>query len=116
KKNAGSVFITDERLPNPYRGLPRYWTEELAAIAALDLPAPSAPAFPSGGVSPVAESATTSAMAPPAVFVSASAGLSPTILVPMSPRPSGLFRRLVLGFRAACRPRAAPLFASFAGP
>jgi hypothetical protein len=116
KKNAGSVFITDDKLPNPYRGLPRYWTEELAAIAALDLPAPLAVASPGGAVSPVAESVTTRALSPPAVFVSTSAERSPTILVPLSPRPPGLFRRLVLGFRPACRRMAAPLFAGFAGP
>jgi Spherulation-specific family 4 len=29
---AGSVFITDGRLPNPYRGLPAYWAQEVAAI------------------------------------------------------------------------------------
>jgi Spherulation-specific family 4 len=34
---AGSVFITDGRLPNPYRGLPAYWAQEVATIRARDL-------------------------------------------------------------------------------
>ena len=36
---AGSVFITDGGLPNPYRGLPAYWAQEVAAIRARDLTA-----------------------------------------------------------------------------
>jgi hypothetical protein len=34
---AGSIYITDGRLPNPYRGLPAYWTQQVAAIRARDL-------------------------------------------------------------------------------
>jgi hypothetical protein len=37
KTRAGSVFITDGRLPNPYQGLPAYWDQEVAAIRARDL-------------------------------------------------------------------------------
>ncbi len=37
KARAGSVFITDGRLPNPYRGLPAYWDQEVGAIRARDL-------------------------------------------------------------------------------
>jgi Spherulation-specific family 4 len=38
--NAGSIFITDGGLPNPYAGLPFYWDRELEAIRELDLAAP----------------------------------------------------------------------------
>ena len=34
---AGSVYITDGRLPNPYQGLPNYWGHKVAAIRARDL-------------------------------------------------------------------------------
>jgi hypothetical protein len=34
---AGSVYITDGALPNPYDGLPNYWGPEVAAIRARDL-------------------------------------------------------------------------------
>ena len=37
KTRAGSVFITDGGLPNPYQGLPAYWAHEVAAIRARDL-------------------------------------------------------------------------------
>ena len=33
---AGSVYVTDGGLPNPYRGLPVYWGREVAAIRARD--------------------------------------------------------------------------------
>ena len=29
--HAGSFYITDGELPNPYRGLPPYWLQEVAA-------------------------------------------------------------------------------------
>jgi hypothetical protein len=34
--NAGYVFITDGVLPNPYGGLPAYWTQEVEAIALIN--------------------------------------------------------------------------------
>ncbi len=34
---AGSVYVTEGRLPNPYQGLPNYWGHEVAAIRARDL-------------------------------------------------------------------------------
>jgi Spherulation-specific family 4 len=34
---AGSIYITDGRFPNPYRGLPAYWGNEVAAIRARHL-------------------------------------------------------------------------------
>ncbi len=37
QNRAGSVYITDGRLPNPYQGLPAYWGQEVAAIRARDL-------------------------------------------------------------------------------
>src|SRR5262249_13003985 len=39
--HAGSVFITDQTLPNPYSQLPSYWDHEVAAIAAF-VPEPGA--------------------------------------------------------------------------
>jgi hypothetical protein len=36
QSNAGSIFITDGGLPNPYAGLPFYWAREVAAIRAPD--------------------------------------------------------------------------------
>jgi Spherulation-specific family 4 len=37
QNRAGSVYITDGGLPNPYQGLPNYWGHEVAAIRARDL-------------------------------------------------------------------------------
>jgi hypothetical protein len=34
RTNAGSVFITDGGLPNPYAGLPHYWVQQVAALRA----------------------------------------------------------------------------------
>src|SRR5205807_1224352 len=34
--NAGSVYLTDQNLPNPYAQLPSYWDQEVAAIQAAD--------------------------------------------------------------------------------
>jgi len=39
QSNAGSIFITDGGLPNPYGGLPLYWAREVAAIRTPDLTA-----------------------------------------------------------------------------
>jgi hypothetical protein len=36
--NAGSVYITDGTLPNPWNQLPSYWNEEVAALAAVPEP------------------------------------------------------------------------------
>src|SRR5439155_22759257 len=36
--NAGSVFITDKTLPNPYDQLPSYWNQEVAAIRSVHEP------------------------------------------------------------------------------
>jgi hypothetical protein len=33
---SGSVYITDQKLPNPYLGLPPYWSELVAAIRAVN--------------------------------------------------------------------------------
>ncbi len=32
RTNAGSVFVTDGGLPNPYAGLPHYWVQQVAAL------------------------------------------------------------------------------------
>jgi hypothetical protein len=114
--NAGSVFITDDKLPNPYRGLPRYWTEELAAVAALDLPPPSGPASSSGVEPAPAGSLAIGERMPGAVIFATAAPVPPTILVPQRPHHPGLFRRLFLGFRPACRPPTPPPLAGSAGP
>ncbi len=34
QRNAGSVYVTDGRLPNPYAGLPHYWLKEVDAVRA----------------------------------------------------------------------------------
>ena len=36
-QNAGWVFITNDKLPNPYDTLPTYWTQEVSAIAAANV-------------------------------------------------------------------------------
>jgi Spherulation-specific family 4 len=41
RAHAGSVYITDGELPNPYQGLPPYWAREVAAIRARHLTAAS---------------------------------------------------------------------------
>jgi hypothetical protein len=38
RTGAGSVFITDQTMPNPYLGLPRYWADEAAAVRAINQP------------------------------------------------------------------------------
>jgi hypothetical protein len=38
--NAGSVYLTDQNLPNPYGQLPSYWNEEVSALRAIDSPVP----------------------------------------------------------------------------
>ncbi|HVC96815.1 MAG TPA: spherulation-specific family 4 protein [Pirellulales bacterium] len=37
--NVGSVYVTDQTVPNPYSQLPSYWDQEVAAIQALPEPA-----------------------------------------------------------------------------
>jgi hypothetical protein len=39
---AGSVYITDQEMPNPYLGLPPYWSDLVAAIGAMNRPNPPA--------------------------------------------------------------------------
>ena len=41
-RNVGSVFVTDQNLPNPYNQLPSYWDQEVAAIHAMPEPQPFA--------------------------------------------------------------------------
>ena len=46
---AGSAYITDQKMPNPYRGLPPYWADEIATFRAMNqlgnpvLPTPQTP-------------------------------------------------------------------------
>jgi hypothetical protein len=45
---SGSIYITDQKLPNPYLGLPPYWAELVAAIRAMNgSPRPDDGAAPS---------------------------------------------------------------------
>jgi hypothetical protein len=39
--HAGSVYITDQSLPNPYSQLPSYWDQEVAAIHSASTPLPT---------------------------------------------------------------------------
>jgi hypothetical protein len=36
RTRAGSVYITDQRMPNPYLRLPRYWADELGALRTMN--------------------------------------------------------------------------------
>ncbi len=38
RTGAGSVYITDQKMPNPYLGLPIYWADEAAAVRAINQP------------------------------------------------------------------------------
>ena len=38
RTGAGSVYITDQKMPNPYLGLPPYWADEAAAVRAMNQP------------------------------------------------------------------------------
>jgi hypothetical protein len=38
QNGAGSVYVTDRTMPNPYLGLPPYWSDQVAAIRALNEP------------------------------------------------------------------------------
>src|SRR5262249_30574989 len=116
RTNAGSVFVTDDKLPNPYRGLPHYWTEELAAVAALDVPPPSVPASPNGGEPAPPGSLAIVERMPGAVMFATAALVPPTSLVPPRPHHPGRFRRLFLGSRPACRPSVTPPLAASVGP
>ena len=33
---AGSAYITEQKMPNPYRGLPTYWADEVATFRAMN--------------------------------------------------------------------------------
>jgi hypothetical protein len=35
---AGSVYVTDQQMPNPYLGLPRYWPDLVAAVRSMNPP------------------------------------------------------------------------------
>ena len=37
-RNVGSVYVTDQVLPNPYAQLPSYWDQEVAAIKSVPEP------------------------------------------------------------------------------
>jgi hypothetical protein len=38
RNNIGSIYVTDQTLPNPYSQLPSYWNQEVAAIASVPEP------------------------------------------------------------------------------
>ncbi|MBI0330504.1 spherulation-specific family 4 protein [Burkholderia plantarii] len=46
---AGGVYITSLKLPNPYNGLPSYWSQEVSAVAALN-PVPASAGGTNGKV------------------------------------------------------------------
>lgn len=39
--NVGSIYVTDQTLPNPYRQLPSYWNQEVAALKSAATPEPA---------------------------------------------------------------------------
>ena len=47
RSGAGSVYITDQKMPNPYLGLPPYWADQVAAVRAMNEPRKPAEAPPS---------------------------------------------------------------------
>jgi hypothetical protein len=52
RTGAGSVYVTDQKMPNPYLGLPPYWAEEAAAIRAMNEPPHPAPEKPQASPAP----------------------------------------------------------------
>jgi hypothetical protein len=103
--NAGSVFITDDKLPNPYRGLPSYWIQEVAAIEAIDGPLPAATAFTSEPSLP----------GPTIVAVGSTLPGAAMVLIPQRPCEPRVLQRLFRSIHPA-RGRAAVLgFAGLAG-
>ena len=47
RSGAGSVYITDQKMPNPYLGLPPYWADQVAAVRAMNEPRKAAEGPPS---------------------------------------------------------------------
>jgi len=47
RSGAGSIYITDQKMPNPYLGLPPYWADQVAAVRAMNGPHEPADAGPS---------------------------------------------------------------------
>jgi hypothetical protein len=39
--NVGSIYVTDQTLPNPYSQLPSYWNQEVTAIKSAATPEPA---------------------------------------------------------------------------
>ncbi len=126
--NAGIIYITDKTLPNPYSGLPAYWTEAIAAIRGHDAVGETRTAASVPGSPPVPSAAATrdviSPTSPTAVepVWTAAAAVdteTPATDVAISQRPyrGGLLRRLLrprLG-RSRCQPATVPGFVSPAG-
>jgi hypothetical protein len=125
RTRAGTVFITDGKPPNPYGGLPGYWTQEVAAIQALDAPEPVAtaatsvvPAEPAATTAgPELPAATTAGPELPAaealVIAMPAFVASPVPPCPCRPRP---LRRLWRPCRPAPGPALAPGLVGRLGP
>ncbi len=47
RAGAGSVYVTDQKMPNPYLGLPPYWADQVAAIRSMNETRKAAEAPPS---------------------------------------------------------------------
>ena len=43
RTGAGSVYVTDQKMPNPYLGLPPYWADQVAAVRAMNDRPPTPP-------------------------------------------------------------------------
>ena len=43
RAGAGSVYVTDQKMPNPYLGLPPYWADQVAAVRAMNERPPTPP-------------------------------------------------------------------------
>jgi hypothetical protein len=93
--HAGSVFLTDQKMPNPYRGLPPYWAHEIAAIQAQDRQSPPIPA--------AAASMTGSPALPAAIVPAPSSQWAATVLLPM-PEPESSYI-LTPGWQLSCEAR-----------
>jgi hypothetical protein len=47
RSGAGSIYITDQNMPNPYLGLPPYWADQIAAVRSANRPHVPGEATPS---------------------------------------------------------------------
>ena len=115
--NAGIIYITDKKLPNPYSGLPAYWTDATAAIRGQDAVVETrtaasvtgSPPVPSAAVRQGAISAPSPTTVEPAWTAAAAVATeTPATDIAISQRPyrGGLLRRLFMPrlARSRCQP------------